>query len=253
MRLESEANKMEKLKAGHRLPQYFRRKENEHIADYFELKMLAFESLTFRAEIHLLHGIHTENLNGFNESVDIKVYSPGISWGGTRKFFVAVLSRELLNGGAYELPYNMPPFISGHHLEQELVIDLSVYDNIKGKSCLAWSEERQDNCEERTIFNGPQTVEYDARSGSPPSDESIRNVQVQSNIFWNVERIETVSLPWLPFFSNCDGYDSHIIIWDLLEQPEGKMEKAGPFGYEGECEILAPDDVQLVEPLMFNP
>jgi hypothetical protein len=234
MRLETEANKMEKLKQGHRLPQYFRRKANEYVADYFEIKMLALEALTFRVEIHLLHGIHTENLHGFNESLDIKVYSPGISWGGTRKFFVSVLSRELLNGGAYELPYNMPPFISGHHLEQELVMDLPVYQN-------------------PDAFNGPQTFEYDSNSGSPPTDESIRNIQVQSNIFWNVERIETVSFAWLPFFSNCEGYDSHIVIWDLLEQPEGRLEKDGPFGYEGECEIYTPEEVILVEPLMFNP
>lgn len=35
--------------------------------------------------------------------------------------------------------------------------------------------------------------------------------------YWQSKQINAVVMPWLPFFSNCDGFDSHIIIYDAFE------------------------------------
>jgi hypothetical protein len=43
-------------------------------------------------------------------------------------------------------------------------------------------------------------------------------------------------MPWLPFFSNCDGFDSHIIIFDALE-------------YSKNCTLYDADQIRIVNPL----
>ena len=35
--------------------------------------------------------------------------------------------------------------------------------------------------------------------------------------YWQSKQINAVIMPWFPFFSNCDGFDSHIIFYDALE------------------------------------
>ena len=196
-----------------------------------------------------------------------------------------------MNGGTYELPYNMPPERASHPGEKEISVDLSVYDRnrlltlgdsnlgMEGLPVLAprvgtraataggdFGEQRVKPALPASLNVGvnnlPQTPIVDG-------EEALLTQQTQSNIFWNVERVKTVAMPWLPFFSNCDGFDSHVIVWDLLEQPEGRLAKdaplgfasggfAGAAGYEGPgdlygCKIFNPDEVQKVAPLVVNP
>ena len=43
-------------------------------------------------------------------------------------------------------------------------------------------------------------------------------------------------MPWLPYFTNCDGHDSHIIFYDLFE-------------YADDCERPAYEDLTIVSPV----
>lgn len=43
-------------------------------------------------------------------------------------------------------------------------------------------------------------------------------------------------MPWVPFFSNCDGHDSRIIPFDAFE-------------YAPYCELPAHDDIRIVNPI----
>jgi hypothetical protein len=41
------------------------------------------------------------------------------------------------------------------------------------------------------------------------------------NTFWQSKQINAVIMPWVPYFSNCNGQDSRIILFDALEyRPE---------------------------------
>lgn len=35
--------------------------------------------------------------------------------------------------------------------------------------------------------------------------------------FWDINQIELIVIPWLPFFSSCENYGRKIVLYDLLE------------------------------------
>jgi len=40
---------------------------------------------------------------------------------------------------------------------------------------------------------------------------------VFDSTFWDSKQINAVIMPWLPYFSNCEGYDTRMVLYDLLE------------------------------------
>ena len=239
------------LLRGHTLPPYFRREVNDKVNDYFELKLFANSDMEVRIELHLLHGIHLENLALFNECIDIVLYSPMRSMGGTNRFFVALLDKELMNNGQYELPYNMPPDTAEliKTGEDQILIDLGRF--VVNEAVHP----------DKEFDNAPQNIANDGEM------RAKFNLQTQSNIFWNVARVQTVAMAWLPFFSSCEDYDSHIVIWDLFEQPQMRLQKrSGTFKEEEEgggggddeeecatdCCIYEEEDVMPVPQLFIN-
>jgi hypothetical protein len=43
-------------------------------------------------------------------------------------------------------------------------------------------------------------------------------------------------MPWVPFFTNCEGYDAHMVLYDLFER--------GP-----RCELPAYEAIRVVSPV----
>jgi len=204
-----------KLKDGHSLPMFLQRKVNSEAYYEMEIKILALEEMEFSVQLDLRHGGHVESLFSLNECLDIKRWSPSYTQGGTRNVFAAVVSRELLLDGNYELPYNMPPEMASHPGEKGLVLDMASTSKRK---------------------NDPQTTVVDGVDG-------LLLRQSTGKAFWNAEGVDTVTMPWLPFFSNCDIFDSHIILWDLFEMPDGVRDG---------CERYEKDKVLIVPPLAMD-
>lgn len=46
-------------------------------------------------------------------------------------------------------------------------------------------------------------------------------------------------MSWIPFFSNCDGYDSRIILYDSFE-------------YNPNCSLPSYDEIRIVNPIPSN-
>merc|ERR1719446_171772 len=88
---------------------FFNRPVNGPLHTAFEIRMLALEKYEFGVQLVLKHGGHLKFLSQFHHCLKIRTYSPSRTYWGTRKFFAAILSKELLLSGAYELPYNMLP------------------------------------------------------------------------------------------------------------------------------------------------
>lgn len=40
---------------------------------------------------------------------------------------------------------------------------------------------------------------------------------VYDSTYWDANLITANIMPWLPFFSNCEGYDTRIIMFDIFE------------------------------------
>jgi len=203
------------IKEGYTLPMFFQRPENARAHHKFEMKMLALKPMEFSVQLDLRHGGHVEFLHTLNESLDIVRQSPSRTEWGTRKFFAAVLSRELLLDGNYELPYNMPPGEADHPGEDSVIIDAV---NVSGR------------------FNAPQNVQTDG-------DQGLLKVQTTGKAYWQAKNVDTWAMPWLPYFSQCELFDSHINLWDLFEMP---------FGVREGCERYDKEQIRIVPNLGIN-
>ena len=40
---------------------------------------------------------------------------------------------------------------------------------------------------------------------------------VYDSTFWQSRQIDSVIMSWIPYFSNCEGYDHRMILYDVLE------------------------------------
>ncbi|CAJ1373238.1 unnamed protein product [Effrenium voratum] len=209
-------NNAEEIDRGHLLPPFFWRPINTDLHVKTQLKILALERFNMSVQLDLLHGGHVQNLDTFNQVLDIHRFSPTRAIWGTRYFFCSVISKERLLNGAYELPYNMPPGLAGQLGNPGFAIALTKLGG--------------------NLENQPQTVQYDGALALAETDKG-------GQAFWQSQGIDTVPMPWLPFFSNCVGFDSFIVLWDLFESP-GELRDG--------CELVPRDDVKIVPPLIVD-
>jgi len=209
----------------HTLPYFLRDDAHTELHYDFTLSLLAMmRNFTFNVSVKLLHGSHLKHLAAFNEVLDIEILRPGRTRFGTRDFFHAVLDRDLLQTGVYELPYNMPFKHAGgaQFGEEQLALDVVDFD----ASVPCKDVDKGTPCD---VTNRPEFPRIYAG-------------QMQGTIFWSVYEAATLGMPWVPFFSNCEKFDSHIIIWELFELQQDT---------EG-CERKSFQDTKPVVPYLIN-
>lgn len=56
--------------------------------------------------------------------------------------------------------------------------------------------------------------------------------------YWSSNEMQTVLIPWLPYFSHCQGHGRHIILYDLLESED--------------CTIVKEDKTKVVNSIPIN-
>ena len=56
--------------------------------------------------------------------------------------------------------------------------------------------------------------------------------------YWQSKQISAVVMPWLPYFSNCNGHDTRIVFYDLLEYSDSE-----------ECQKPNYKDIKIVSPI----
>ena len=59
---------------------------------------------------------------------------------------------------------------------------------------------------------------------------------VYDSTYWDAKLIQANIMPWLPFFSNCEGYDSRVILYDILE-------------FNEKCKLPKYEDIKVVNPI----
>jgi hypothetical protein len=84
--------------------------------------------------------------------------------------------------------------------------------------------------------------DYRAENDSVPMIWDDLNDKVATpELFWNkqMDGAKFVPLPYIPYFSQCRGYGSHIPVFDLLENPDPEK-----------CELVAPEDTIYIDQFM---
>lgn len=71
--------------------------------------------------------------------------------------------------------------------------------------------------------------------GINPIRKSL-DTDVFDSTYWQSRQINAAIMAWIPFFSNCEGYDSRMIFYDLLE-------------YNSQCNLPAAQDIRVVNPI----
>jgi len=54
--------------------------------------------------------------------------------------------------------------------------------------------------------------------------------------FWQSKQVQAVIMPWVPFFSNCEGYDTRMVLYDVFERG-------------GRCELPPYEAIRVVSPI----
>ncbi|CAK0820555.1 unnamed protein product [Prorocentrum cordatum] len=211
----------------HLLPAFFYRSSNSDLRFPVKIQILALAAFSFTVQLNLRHGGHLDALSTLHQSLDIRMFQPFRTEWGTTKFFATVLSRDLLFGRNILLPYNMLPGISAMS---------GLYDVELNTAMVT------DAIDTGDLPNAPQTPYYDDSS-------AMDNIVTDSSAFWTSTNLETVAMPWLPFFSHCDTFDSHIVIWDLFEQPDYNS-RGGP---RDGCAQYTPETVGMVPTSLVDP
>jgi hypothetical protein len=78
----------------------------------------------------------------------------------------------------------------------------------------------------------------DMTSTAPGVNMGTRRLEkdVFDSSYWQAKQVSAVIMAWIPYFSNCEGYDAHMILYDVFERGQG-------------CELPAYEDIRVVNPV----
>ena len=161
------------------LPEQFLHKDTSK-SDVLEFELLALESLQFRVEILIHNALYLNHKFPFINSTSVEIRKPNRAKFGTEEIIATQIEEDFL----ITLPYNQLPLQPN---KQQLPIALLSF----AKNFLVYDP----------IIH---------------SEVKSRNIWIPASLYWNQRKILTLS--YLPYFSNCQGYGAYIPFWALLEQ-----------------------------------
>ena len=221
-----------------------------------KFSMLALEDIIFKVEIHILHGLFLSATHFFKNMTVVSLSAPdranrtegleasqvqmrkpeaSISWARERVpmqyVFLAFYSKED-HESAISSPLNLPPryaeFKRGRVLVsyqrdpeseaqpvvldslidiEEVLVDGNFVRAQKGvKPGVGW-------------WDPPDNLVLISHALMKKYRETFHNMQISADgtLFFEFTKM---FLPYMPYFSNCNGFDSYMTIWKLFEHPE---------------------------------
>ena len=178
---------------------------------FIQITISALAKITLTVVIELLHGYYYADFIDYFGSIDksvLRVHTPS-RFGGhahDKATVLSIMEKSIFTKLHLDLPLNLPiNLIDGRNeIESSFLIDrssnISIGDHAFVKSHLNVSGDNRIKDESRTQFALPR--------------EPIDLVRVEDDWFSH----EFWAVPYIPFFSNCDGYGSHISWSRLLEE-----------------------------------
>ena len=230
------------------LPQFFT--ENKKVSGYPDdkHKLLKFSiSTTKRVELtavlELLHGRYTEYFNSnliSNELKSLYIHRPTRFKAPSTELstWLSILDKLVIDTIPAELPTNLPKTMivddGSTFIEEELFIDqrcehlLQFDDTTKEiKNDVSW----ENNLKIYSHSNGNVDFDDDGRITSHTNcfheGHGLLDRETNNALKWNAEKLRymeekkdssLITLQYLPFFSGCSGFDSHISLSHLIEE-----------------------------------
>jgi len=185
-----------------------------------QITVTALESgVELTIAVELLHGKFYPDFDYFGRNVSkLRIHTPSrTNRVVSRATWMALIDKDLFQG--MDLPYNLPSF------ESRLLIDRPI--NIgKGDENRVTAEalNMQANRTEENSRTNIEEQYYDDDGRVPTHPTSLRDhlETVQKTELWwkngDHSEFSFLTIPYLPFFSSCDGYDSHPSLSRILEE-----------------------------------
>jgi hypothetical protein len=171
--------------------------------------MARTEEMTVRIQLELLHGLYEVFINGvsgwqWNDTLKAEILRPHRADFGITKSFLALVENSADNA----LPQNLPKMWGD-----------------------ALPNQDPDTRKENLVY-------YDylgANESVPMIHDDFNEYVATPELFWNkqMDGAKLVPLPYVPFFSQCRGYGSHIPVFELLENRHG-------------CDLVPPEETVFI-------
>ena len=192
----------------HPMPAFFA--DNAHVSGYpddkhqpIQIAISAIASIELTVVVELLHGAYYAEFSAYygpRDKTFVRVHTPTrIAEDSDQATWLAVMDQTKFDKFNLDLPFNLPSRIGeggSKTMENRFLVDRPVNITIgdKGLADILGAD--------------------DQHIGMPSTSDSIYLV-IEDDTWWPND---FMALPYLPFFSNCNGYDSHISLSRLLEE-----------------------------------
>jgi hypothetical protein len=232
----------------HPLPTFFQTKiSNSGFLDdkhqEIQISITALEHIKVEVAVELLHGSYYRDFDLYFKETDrmhCHVFTPSNFYQRNesdkknRHMWMAVLEKDAVNRVPLDLPLNLPQkylINDSREFENRILIDrisdLYVGDKFWNQGRTIQVEKRQNSTPRFNSFINDNDDGRRLTTLYPVADDF--SVVSNKNSWWEFgdstllgpdslpQSFHFIALPYLPFFSNCRGYDSHVGISHLLQ------------------------------------
>lgn len=236
------------------------------------ITIYALDDVLFKVEVHLLYGLLTAYAPLFENTTVVRVVGPsraksfeGRSFGSTktrtlspyvsfqeqrvtlRYFFCAVVYQT--DSDSVSQPLNLPPLYSDYQRGRVLIMNNVSADNNDVPLIL----DNLDDVDKGVNFwLMPATTAAESKELLDAYFETFQDTTYDSLNGYQFD-FTTLLIGYLPYFSNCYGYDSYIPIWMLLESEDCELPDTYAddwFRYKYPA-LPDQDDIRFVGPFDF--
>lgn len=207
--------------------------DNKH--NYVQFTLTAIRDVELTVVLELLHGLYYPEFRELHNRGEISIHRPQRAKWGTDNSFLAILESEDLDSQGLALPLNLPRqyvrpagtvLYSEELFENALLIDRTIDLDVADEEYLKIKVEL--NAELYGISRNVYNFTDNGRASNDlyPVPDDFEDV-TQSDLWWMSGEVDEdtgeavtniyLSLPYFPYFSECNGYGSHMSIAKVLE------------------------------------
>ena len=242
------------------------------------LTVYALDDLLFKVEVQLLNGLFAAYEPLFKNTTTVRLQGPsrtrvntGLPFTKNYKtrtlskyvsfeemlipmqfFFCAVLTKE--DTTMISQPLNMPPLYAAYERGRALIMNNVSIESARVPLVL----DRLIDINKGTNFwNMPASTPDESKELLDAYFETFHDTSYENKVY--ILDFQTLVIPYLPYFSNCNTFDSYIPIWMLLEGKECELPVGETFGSEYATDwprykfdpLPDQDDIKFVGPFDF--
>ena len=189
-----------------------------------ELSITALKSVELTATIELLHGQYFSAFNKYfrdGNRVDLHVHTPS-RFATDQSMWMSVLKNDDLTSSSVNLPLNLPIF--QYDEAPSILLDRPAihyyHDTDLSKTSGRTKHEISEHRFEAHSYNDDGR-DMKMIQNRISEYKTMTNRRYENQLDHRTIEFTSIAFPFLPFFSNCDGFDSHLSLSRLLDEHPG--------------------------------